>query len=97
MQYHNLVLTSYMAQFTIDNMSTKFNSPKLSAEIARAGITQREIAETMGIHHNTVSGWANGRPPHPEKLYKVLRLLGWDTEQLKNERLSEWYLMNGES
>ena len=73
---------------------SKFNYPKLSAEIARSGLTQREISERMGVHYNTISAWANGKSPRPEKLYSVLGVLGWDSKAIANEPIGEWYLIS---
>jgi len=73
---------------------SKFNHPKLSAEIARSGLTQIQISERLGVHYNTISAWANSKSPHPDKLYNVLRVLGWDCEAIANEPLGEWYLVN---
>lgn len=74
---------------------SEFNHLKLSGVIAQSGLTQKEISERLGIHYNTVSAWANGRSPHPDKLYTLLFALGWDEERLKQERLIDWYAPNG--
>ena len=69
---------------------------KLSGAIAQSGMTQKEISQKLGIHYNTVSGWANGRSPHPDKLYSLLFVLGWDNEQIEKERLVDWYTITAE-
>jgi transcriptional regulator with XRE-family HTH domain len=74
---------------------SKFNHSKLSAEIARSGLTQIKIGERMGVHYNTISAWANNKSPHPDKLYNLLSVLGWDSEAIANEPMGEWYLING--
>ena len=79
--------------FYTERMS-KFNHLKLSGVIAQSGLTQKEISERLGIHYNTVSGWANGRSPHPDKLYALLFALGWDVEQVERQRLTDWYELN---
>jgi transcriptional regulator with XRE-family HTH domain len=73
---------------------SNFNHLKLSGAIAQSGMTQIEISEKLGVHYNTISAWANGRSPHPDKLYDLLFVLGWDAEQLKQERLVDWYAPN---
>jgi transcriptional regulator with XRE-family HTH domain len=39
------------------------------------GITQKELAERIGVHENTVSLWARGAIEMPEWSYKMMELL----------------------
>lgn len=73
-----------------------FNNLKLSAAIAGSGITQNELADKLNVHRNTISAWATGNAvPTPFKLYRLLRIVGYDDEQLKAQRLVDWYSLNG--
>lgn len=54
-------------------------------------MTQGEVADRLGVHYNTISAWVNSKPPRPDKLIKVLRLVGMTDEQLEEQRLTDWY------
>lgn len=41
------------------------------------GITQKQLAEYIGVHENTISGWARGTveiPPMATKLFELLKV-----------------------
>lgn len=42
--------------------------------IKELGITQKQLAENIGVHENTVSGWARGTEI-PQMVIKLLELL----------------------
>jgi len=39
------------------------------------GITQKELAERIGVSNNTVSSWKNDKQPMPKWSLKLLKLL----------------------
>lgn len=39
------------------------------------GMTQKELAEYIGVHENTVSGWSRGTVEIPAMVIKLLELL----------------------
>jgi len=39
------------------------------------GLTQKELAEYIGVHENTISGWARGTVEIPQMAIKLLELL----------------------
>ncbi len=39
------------------------------------GITQKELAEMMGVSENSVSSWKNEKQPIPQWAYKMVNLL----------------------
>ena len=44
--------------------------------LLQKGLTQREIAEKMGVHQPKVSEWLNGlRMPNTKSLYKLAEVL----------------------
>ena len=54
------------------------------AEMARRGVSQKEVAERLDVHYNTVNNWLAGRyDPGVEGLILVMRAIGMtDTEIL---------------
>lgn len=70
----------------------QFNHSKLAGVIAESGKKQNEISNALGIHYNTVSAWVNGRRYlEPDRLYRVLRLVGWSNEQISGLRMIDFY------
>ncbi|MGN1103265.1 MAG: helix-turn-helix domain-containing protein, partial [Candidatus Coproplasma sp.] len=69
--------------------------------IARArkekGLTQREVAETLGISNRTVSAWEQGRAyPDILSLYQLAEILGVTTDEiLRGEKAESLQPENG--
>lgn len=73
-----------------------FNTDKLQNELNKAGISQAELDNRIGVAGGMVSKYVRGvRTPTPETLYRFLRALGWTDKDIKNERLVDWYFLNG--
>jgi transcriptional regulator with XRE-family HTH domain len=48
-----------------------------------AGLTQRELARQLGVHHSNIQFWESGAvPPRSEVLAPMAKLLGVRVEQL---------------
>lgn len=85
-------------------METLGNRIKKYREVK--GLTQRELADMIGVKHNSISDWENDKNiPHTERIQNLLwalevdanTLLGWDTpEKLKEnaEKLANLILNN---
>lgn len=69
----------------------KFNSLKLNSVIAGSGKSQVDIANELGVHCNTISLWVNGKAPNPQRLVQVLRIAGMGDDDLKEQRILDWY------
>lgn len=72
----------------------------------KKGLTQRQLAEMIGVKHNSISDWENNKSEPDSNTIKLLMkaldvdansLLGWnDTENIKSEakKLSDEILNN---
>lgn len=71
----------------------KFNHLKLNSVIAGSGKTQADVAKELGVHHNTISLWVNGgvKAPNPSRLVQILRIAGMNDDDLKEQRIIDWY------
>lgn len=55
----------------------------LAIELARVGLTQRELAQQMGVPPTTLSTWLTGAHPPPSDLARrIAEALGVDPAQL---------------
>lgn len=73
-----------------------FNNKKLRLELNSRGVSQIELDGRLGVSAGMISKYVRGvRSPSPEQLYRFLLALGWTDEQLKQERLVDWYTLNG--
>ena len=71
-----------------------FNYNKLAGAIREAGATQKGVAEAMGLHPNTINNWCNGRScPSFDDFMRLLRMIGYDDERLKRERMGDWWIV----
>lgn len=60
------------------------------AEMARRGISQREVAERLSVHHNTVNNWLAGRAdPGIDGLIELMRVIGLTDEEILAMRLGD--------
>ncbi len=56
---------------------------KIEVILLQKGMSQREIAEKMGVHQPKVSDWLNGiRVPNSKSLVKFAEVLGETPENL---------------
>lgn len=53
-------------------MSEENDVKKICKEL---GVTQKELAETIGISENTIGGWARGITETPKYALKIFELL----------------------
>jgi hypothetical protein len=75
-----------------------FNLKRFNREIEKAGLTATEIDTRMGIAGPMTYKYRAGkRTPSPEQLYKFLLAMGWTEDDLRYERLVDWYGINGQS
>jgi transcriptional regulator with XRE-family HTH domain len=51
------------------------------------GITQKELAETLGVSNTTISDWANNKTPIPSLGLKTLSLLKVEKEFLTFKKI----------
>ena len=57
--------------------------PSINAEMARNNLTNRTLAEKIGVSEKTVSNWRCGRSDIPAvKLVEMARLFGVTTDYL---------------
>lgn len=65
--------------------------PSINAEMARNGLTNRTLAEKIGVSEKTISNWRCGRTDIPSvKLIEMSRLFNCTTDYLlgaKNEQV----------
>ena len=55
----------------------------LGALRRQAGLTQRELAETLGVHPRLVSKWENGEAtPRPANIRKLAAALGVEPREV---------------
>lgn len=55
----------------------------IRAEMARCGITQKQLADSVGVSHVTLCKWLNGKSaPTIENALSVAKVLGCDVAYL---------------
>ena len=69
-----------------------FSHDKLRIELARRDVAQARIAEALEVTPQTVNNWVRGRAaPDAWTLVRILRAAGVTDEELRNERVLDWY------
>ena len=72
------------------------NTNKLNNIIDNSGLKRQLIASELGLAQPRLSEKLHGRVYlFPDELIQILRVIGWTDEQLEQERLTDWYLING--
>jgi hypothetical protein len=73
----------------------KFNSERLQGAFEEAGLSNGAVDRRLEWN-NQAYKYTNGtHTPTPEVLYKILFAVGKTIEELKEERLIDWYPLNG--
>lgn len=71
-----------------------FNSKKFRQEIESSGLPFSQIDKRIEAAVGLTSKYCRGeREPKVEQLYRFLTAIGYTEEQLKQERLTDWYLL----
>lgn len=55
---------------------------RIEDRIIVLGMTQQEVADALGVHQSTVSGWVSGSRPHRRLVPAISRLLGIPVEEI---------------
>ena len=79
----------FTSQDILCAMSQKFSEQRgkrLKALREASGLSQRELAERLGVHHSNIGFWESGAvPPRSEVLVPMAQILGASLEQLLGE------------
>jgi transcriptional regulator with XRE-family HTH domain len=77
----------YLAAVYVDPMPAASKPlSRLKALREKAGISQRELARLLEVHHSNVSFWErSGVPPRSDLLPQMARLLGVTVDELLGE------------
>jgi predicted XRE-type DNA-binding protein len=73
-------------------MNRQVNTTRLNSIIDNSGMKRQHIASALGLARPRLSEKLHGRIYlYPDELINILSIVGWDSEQLANERLTDWY------
>jgi len=61
---------------------------KLERLMRTSGVTQRRLAEALGVSHRAVGGWLKGAAPRAEALKGIADYFGFGVEMLTDDRQS---------
>ena len=72
------------------------NTKRLQAAIDESGLKRGFIADKLGIPSPRLSEKLNGHVSTlPAELVQILRIIGYGDSDIKEQRLIDWYPING--
>lgn len=78
------------------SIKSSFNNKRLGEAINKSGLSMNEVDRRLNLHVGLTSKYVRGvRSPSPEQLCRFLVAIGWTDDQLRQERLVDWYSING--
>jgi DNA-binding XRE family transcriptional regulator len=66
------------------------DGPALRAWRRARGLSQRQLAEVLGLRRETITAWERRGPPHPRLVALALRAVHHDLPPLARGRADRW-------